>query len=257
MECRRDKRRTSRVKDKSTLVKNIPYGSGLAGGVRNKRWYERNRENVLQYVDWCQTWGEQVFKALKPGGAFAVFNSNRTISHIQVAMERCGFYTKDILIYKRSSGIPKGANLKSHLKKKGFKNYDDWSGWNSALRNEYEGIVLLQKPIENNHDDTYIKYGTSVYNTKINLDSFQSNILEGFSKSKNDKSIEHPTVKPYELMEHLVKMLTPDFINPLVVDPFAGSGTTLLAAKNSGFDYIGIEIEKEYVDIARKRLGIN
>ena len=52
-------------------------------------------------------------------------------------------------------------------------------------------------------------------------------------------------------------MLTPDFINPLVVDPFAGSGTTLLAAKNSGFDYIGIEIEKEYVDIARKRLGIN
>ena len=39
-------RRTSRIQNSNTLVKNIPYGSGLAGGVRNKRWYERNRENI-------------------------------------------------------------------------------------------------------------------------------------------------------------------------------------------------------------------
>ena len=38
-------RRLSNVKESKTLVKNIPYGSGLAGGVRNERWYERNREN--------------------------------------------------------------------------------------------------------------------------------------------------------------------------------------------------------------------
>gem|GEM_PF-4598287 len=36
-----------------TLVKNIPYGSGLAGGVCNRRWYERNRQNILDYQQWC------------------------------------------------------------------------------------------------------------------------------------------------------------------------------------------------------------
>src|SRR5687767_9931115 len=51
------KRRTQRVKqESSTLVKNIPYGSGLAGGVRNERWYERNRENDLAYMNWCEQW---------------------------------------------------------------------------------------------------------------------------------------------------------------------------------------------------------
>ncbi|MDJ0729885.1 MAG: hypothetical protein QNJ33_07820 [Crocosphaera sp.] len=44
-------RRMKRVNNKNskTLVKNIPYGSGLAGGVRNKKWYQRNRENILDY----------------------------------------------------------------------------------------------------------------------------------------------------------------------------------------------------------------
>ena len=43
------KRRMDRVNDKDskTLVKNIPYGSGLAGGVRNARWYQKNRENIV------------------------------------------------------------------------------------------------------------------------------------------------------------------------------------------------------------------
>ena len=40
-------RRLDRIKNSKTLVKNIPYGSGLAGGVRNKRWYEKNRNTML------------------------------------------------------------------------------------------------------------------------------------------------------------------------------------------------------------------
>ncbi len=40
-------RRLERIQDSNTLVKNIPYGSGLAGGVRNERWYQRNRRRCL------------------------------------------------------------------------------------------------------------------------------------------------------------------------------------------------------------------
>lgn len=63
----------------------------------------------------------------------------------------------------------------------------------------------------------------------------------------------HTTVKPIKLMEYLVKMITP--IDGVVLDPFAGSGTTLVAARISGFNYIGVEMEEEYVDIANQRIS--
>lgn len=62
----------------------------------------------------------------------------------------------------------------------------------------------------------------------------------------------HPTVKPIALMEYLIKMVTPK--GGIVLDPFAGSGSTLVAAKQNGFQYIGIELEPEYIKIAKARL---
>ncbi len=63
----------------------------------------------------------------------------------------------------------------------------------------------------------------------------------------------HPTVKPVRLMEYLCK-LTASPTGGVVLDPFAGSGTTLLAAKNVGRECIGIEIDPGYVKIATHRL---
>jgi hypothetical protein len=63
----------------------------------------------------------------------------------------------------------------------------------------------------------------------------------------------HPTVKPLTLMEYLVKLITP--LGGLVLDPFLGSGTTALACKRLGRHYIGIEISREYCDIAERRLA--
>lgn len=63
----------------------------------------------------------------------------------------------------------------------------------------------------------------------------------------------HPTVKPTDLMAWLVRLVTPP--NGTVLDPFAGSGSTLVAAKREGFDYVGIEITDEYIPIIKARLG--
>ena len=63
----------------------------------------------------------------------------------------------------------------------------------------------------------------------------------------------HPTVKPTELMAWLVRLVTPP--GGTVLDPFAGSGSTLVAAKREGFSYVGIEQEAEYVEIAKARVG--
>ena len=66
----------------------------------------------------------------------------------------------------------------------------------------------------------------------------------------------HPTVKPLKLMEYLCT-LTKTPTGGVVLDPFAGSGTTGLAAQNTGRDFILIEKEKEYVEIAKARLKAN
>lgn len=63
----------------------------------------------------------------------------------------------------------------------------------------------------------------------------------------------HPTVKPLKLMEYLC-VLTKTPTGGIVLDPFTGSGTTLMAAKKNGRDFIGIEKEKEYISIAEARI---
>jgi len=63
----------------------------------------------------------------------------------------------------------------------------------------------------------------------------------------------HPTVKPLDLMRHLVRLVTPP--GGLVLDPFGGSGTTALACEAEGFHWILIEREEEYCRIAEARLN--
>jgi site-specific DNA-methyltransferase (adenine-specific) len=75
------------------------------------------------------------------------------------------------------------------------------------------------------------------------------------NRSERNAGVEgnlHPTVKPIDLMRYLVKLVTPP--NGIVLDPFAGSGSTGIAADLEGFSFIGIEREAEYVEIARRRL---
>lgn len=63
----------------------------------------------------------------------------------------------------------------------------------------------------------------------------------------------HPTVKPIKLMQYLVKMITPP--NGIVLDPFCGSGTTGVACKLDGFQFVGLEQDAEYSKIAEARIN--
>ena len=69
---------------------------------------------------------------------------------------------------------------------------------------------------------------------------------------EDGSKIQHPTVKPLTLLEWLVELITPP--NGTVLDPFAGSGTTLQAALNKGFTPIGIEQDADYIKLIEKRL---
>ena len=72
------------------------------------------------------------------------------------------------------------------------------------------------------------------------------------NKRSNTKNNFHPTVKPVKLMRYLCRLITPP--NGTVLDPFMGSGTTGIGAMLEGFDFIGIEMEEEYLNIAESRI---
>ncbi len=72
------------------------------------------------------------------------------------------------------------------------------------------------------------------------------------NERNNAEKNTHPTVKPVELMKYLCRLVTPK--GGTVLDPFMGSGSTGMAAKDEGFDFIGIEKEKEYFDICQSRI---
>lgn len=70
-------------------------------------------------------------------------------------------------------------------------------------------------------------------------------------KNVSKKEIGHPCIMPVEVMERIVGILPEDYI---IIDPFLGSGTTGIACKKLGRDFIGIEMDEDYFNIAEQRI---
>ena len=102
--------------------------------------------------------------------------------------------------------------------------------------------------------------GLDVFEEKINCDRnvecYSADVP--FNRSANPKKNTHPTVKPTELMQYLVRLVTPN--NGIILDPFNGSGSTGKAVmyenkeRDKNYKYIGIELEPEYLNISKARL---
>lgn len=84
------------------------------------------------------------------------------------------------------------------------------------------------------------------HNGKVDTDDLSA-------RWQNTAKNNHPTVKPTELMRYLVRLVTPK--NGTVLDPFMGSGSTGKACMLEGFNFIGIEMSEEYLDIAQRRIN--
>lgn len=161
-----------------------------------------------------------------------------------------------------------------------------YKGSGLGLKPAYEPIILIQKPVEENLTvaQNIIKYGTGAMNLEetripyekgegnvghnphplgrvaaniIRTESFEDSYDKFFLVPKVRQHAEnyniHPTLKPVALMEHLVKLIS--WEGQAVLDPFMGSGSTGVAAVHLKRKFLGYEIDKDYFEIAKKRLG--
>jgi site-specific DNA-methyltransferase (adenine-specific) len=101
---------------------------------------------------------------------------------------------------------------------------------------------------------TYGEHNGQLSKGYDNTKSYPKDIISTSSKQKecNSTNRVHPTQKPVALMEYLIKTYTNE--GELVLDFTMGSGTTGVACKNLGRDFIGIEMDDKYFDIAKKRI---
>jgi DNA modification methylase len=97
----------------------------------------------------------------------------------------------------------------------------------------------------------YIILGSNGDPRAENSNRHDGSVLE-FTRPSNDDRF-HPTEKPEDLMRYLVESLTEE--GDVVLDPFAGSGVTLDAARQTGRKYIGIEIDEEFHEKIQERLS--
>lgn len=101
--------------------------------------------------------------------------------------------------------------------------------------------------------------GLEEFETKKVNDGRKKDIDNAFQKGTTLRHNTHPTVKPTELMQYLVRLVTPD--NGIILDPFMGSGSTGKACmyenieRNKNYSFIGIEKEQEYYEIAKARIN--
>lgn len=123
-----------------------------------------------------------------------------------------------------------------------------WGSWCSAkaprLRDIHEYLLVFVKDFFSRPDK-----GIS----DINKENFVTNTLSVWKiKPESAKRIGHPAPFPLELAKRVISLYS--YAGDVVLDPFAGSGTTLVAAKEMGRTYVGYEVEPKYCEIAKERL---
>lgn len=225
-------------------------------------WSESDKKIPLEYQEWCSKWASEWLRVLKSGGSCFIFAGRRYAHRCIVALEDAGFTFKDMLAWEKNFAAAKAQRLSSiYERRNDDENEQKWRGWRVAnLRPIFEPILWFQKPYKiggtiadnviNNEVGAWNEEAVKKYNLNYRNNNFYDNIIK-VETSKSDFG-SHVNQKPIKLMEFLISLVTKE--NAIILDPFCGSGTTCIAAKNINRHYIGIEIDPYNVEISNKRL---
>jgi len=245
----------SSAQEKSQLFKR--RGKPLNG------WSKEDKKIPLEYQEWVSSFSKSWFDVVKPGASIFIFAGRQMAHRVIISLEDAGFTYKEMIAWQRDRAPHRAQRISAVFeRRKDDESAKLWKGWRVANpRPLFEPILWFQKPypIGTTLADNIVKNGVGAWNenalTKYNLNKNvmnQSNILT-VNVESSDRGL-HETQKPLDLMKLLVELVTVE--GQCILDPFAGSGTTLVASKELGRNYIGFEVNKEIHDIAKKRLSI-
>jgi DNA modification methylase len=185
-------------------------------------------------------WGRNLARVLVPG-ANVVVASNPLLSYIvSGALSRAGLERRGELVRltmtMRGGDRPKAAHI-------------EFDGVSVMPRSMWEPWLLFRKPIEGRVQDNLRKWGTGGFR-RISADKPFGDVIESApTRATERKLANHPSLKPQAFLRKLVRGVLP-LGQAIVLDPFAGSGSTLAAAEAVGYDSLGVERDPAYFSLA-------
>lgn len=236
-----------------------------------------DRDQGKKFYSWYMEISKEIYRILKPGGFFFSFSSPRLYHRMACAIDDAGFEIRDAFMWLYTQNQAKAMGIDHFINK--MKIDDDektklsqrFHGWKTPqIKSCFEPIAMAQKPagqtylnnmIENEVGlfDTTVRIGDNMYPANVfSVDEINDLIDKTFllpkpSKKEKGDYNDHSTVKPLSICQYLIR-LSAFSKNAVILDPFLGSGTTAVAAKSLGKNYIGIDSSPKYIAIAEKRL---
>ncbi len=258
-------RTVSTITDYCHIVKSLPPGMKF------------DREQGVRFYKWYFDISKEIFRLLKPGGFFFSFSSPRLYHRMASAIDDAGFEIRDTFLWLYTQNQAKAMGIAHFIGKMDAdeetkkKLKTRLNGWKTPqIKTCFEPIAMAQKPTDKTYLNNMLKHEVGLFNTNVRIgdnmypanvftvDSINELIDKTFLLSKPTKKEkgeynDHKTVKPLAICEYLIK-LSAFSKNAVILDPFAGSGTTAVAAKKLGKRYIGIDSNEKYVKIAERRI---
>ena len=221
-----------------------------------------DRKDDEKYIAWCRDWMAEAYRVLKPSGTFWLAIGDEFAAELKVAAQReLGFSTRSWVVWYYTFGVnctKKFSRSHAHLFHfvKDEKDYT-FNGDDPKIRvPSARALVYGDKranPKGRLPDDTWIlrpqDFQSDAYGFTPEQDTWYFSRIAGTFKERQGF---HGCQMPEQLLGRIIR--TSSNIGELVLDPFAGSGTTLAVAKKLKRDFIGCELSADYVKYATKRL---
>ena len=232
------------------IICDPPYNIGKDFG------NDSDKQDIDKYLIWCDKWINECLRILKPLGTLYIYGFSETLAFIRTRL-KCNVKW---LIWHYTNKVIPSLNFwqRTHesilccYKNKPIFNRDD-------VREPYTE-TFLKNSVGKIRKSTIGRFSNGEKETiytahesgALPRDVIKVPVLAGGAGKK--ERVNHPTQKPLNLCDILIKASLNKDSKTLLIVPFAGSGSECVAAKNNNIDFIGFEINKDYIDIANERL---
>lgn len=230
------------------IIADPPYYQVLDEGWDNM-W-----KSPQEYVDWVVSWVRECKRVLKEDGLVYVFGQPGKREHVWLHV--CSALTKemqfhDMVVWDRVVGYnerydsftPQYEMILALRKTEGVIPYFD----KNAVRIPYDEDTIKNYMRDRRYKDMEAR------ERHLRKGKYATNILKIPSlKGSSKEKVGHPSQKPVALIHQLVA--SGSDVGDRVLDPFLGSGTTALVAQELGREWVGVEIDSGYVEMAKKRI---
>lgn len=239
---------SQKIKKKSIdlIFADPPYnlsGNGLKwkGNKTGGDWYMINEKwdkmTAPEYIQFTQKWIGSCHKILKENGSIYVSCAYHNLTEVMIILKQLDFKINNVIVWQKTNAMP-------NMTKRVFTHSAEFAVWAVKGKNWIFNYEELKKINSETQKDGSLKQMRDVWLMPLVQGSER---LRG----KNGRAL-HPTQKPREMLKRIITASSNK--GDVVLDPFLGSGTTAVVAKELGRNWIGIEKDKEYVAIARNRL---